>query len=79
MHCIFLCYFLQAEKMVLAVGDCVQFREEVQTTLDDLVHGQKEAQADVTKILDCPTVREAQQLLLVHQVLLTQVNITISF
>lgn len=55
--------------MVLAVGDCVQFREEVQATLDDLVQGQKEAQAEVIKILDCPTVREAQQLLLVHQVL----------
>lgn len=55
--------------MVLAVGDCVQFREEVQSTLDDLIQGQKEAQAEVTKILNCPTVREAQQLLLVHQVL----------
>lgn len=55
--------------MVLAVEDCVQFREEVQTTLDDLVQGQKEAQAEVTKILDCPTHREAQQLLLIHQVL----------
>lgn len=54
--------------MILAVGDCVQFREEVQSTLDDLVQGQKEAQADVSRILDCPTVREAQQLLLVHQV-----------
>lgn len=54
--------------MVLAVEDCVQFREEVQTTLDDLVQGQKEAQAEVTKILDSPTVREAQQLLLTHQV-----------
>lgn len=64
-----LCYIFQAEKMVLAVGDCVQFRGEVQTTLDDLVQGQKEAQAEVTRILDCPTVREAQQLLLVHQVL----------
>lgn len=55
--------------MVLAVGDCVQFRGEVQTTLDDLVQGQKEAQVEVTRILDCPTVREAQQLLLVHQVM----------
>jgi len=55
--------------MVLAVGDCVQFREEVQATLDDLVQGQKEVQADVAKILDCSTAREAQQLLLVHQVL----------
>lgn len=66
---LYLICFLQAEKMVLAVGDCVQFREEVQSTLDDLIQGQKEAQAEVTKILDCPTVREAQQLLLVHQVL----------
>lgn len=54
--------------MVLAVEDCVQFREEVQTTLDDLIQGQKEAQAEFTKILDCPTHREAQQLLLIHQV-----------
>lgn len=65
---IFLCLIIQAEKMVLAVEDCVQFREEVQTTLDDLVQGQKEAQAEATKILDSPTVREAQQLLLTHQV-----------
>ncbi|KAF1374585.1 hypothetical protein PFLUV_G00230620 [Perca fluviatilis] len=64
----------EAEKMVLAVGDCVQFREEVQITLDDLVQGQKEAQAEVTKILDCPTVREAQQLLLVHQQLLKRLK-----
>lgn len=56
--------------MVLAVEDCVQFREEVQITLDDLIQGQKETQAEVTKILDCPTVREAQQLLLIHQVML---------
>lgn len=66
--CFFYC-ILQAEKMVLAVEDCVQFREEVQTTLDDLIQGQKEAQAEFTKILDCPTHREAQQLLLIHQVL----------
>ncbi|XP_037550764.1 nesprin-1 [Nematolebias whitei] len=58
---------LEAEKMVLAVGDCVQFREEVQSTLEDLVQVQKEAQAEATKILDCSTAREAQQLLLVHQ------------
>lgn len=64
-----LCLIIQAEKMVLAVEDCVQFREEVQTTLDDLVQGQKEALAEVAKILDSPTVREAQQLLLIHQVL----------
>uniref|UniRef100_A0A3P8TBD4 Calponin-homology (CH) domain-containing protein n=1 Tax=Amphiprion percula TaxID=161767 RepID=A0A3P8TBD4_AMPPE len=66
---------IEAEKMVLAVGDCVQFREEVQTTLDDLVQGQKEAQAEVTKILDCSTAREAQQLLLVHQQLLKRLKL----
>uniref|UniRef100_A0A3Q0QYZ0 Calponin-homology (CH) domain-containing protein n=1 Tax=Amphilophus citrinellus TaxID=61819 RepID=A0A3Q0QYZ0_AMPCI len=66
---------LEAEKMVLAVGDCVQFREEVQTTLEDLVQGQKEAQAEVTKILDCSTAREAQQLLLVHQQLLKRLKL----
>lgn len=55
--------------MVLAVGDCVQFREEVQSTLHDLVQGQREAQTEVTRILDSQTVREAQQLHLVHQVL----------
>lgn len=61
--------------MVLAVEDCVQFREEVQTTLDDLLQGQKEAQAEVTNILDCPTHREAQQLLLIHQVLWGTLNV----
>lgn len=69
-HTVFFCFIVQAEKMVLSVEDCVQFKEEVQMTLDDLIQGQKEAQAEVTKILDCPTVREAQQLLLIHQVLL---------
>uniref|UniRef100_A0A3P9C6C0 Calponin-homology (CH) domain-containing protein n=1 Tax=Maylandia zebra TaxID=106582 RepID=A0A3P9C6C0_9CICH len=66
---------LEAEKMVLAVGDCVQFREEVQTTLEDLLQGQKEAQAEVTKILDCSTAREAQQMLLVHQQLLKRLKL----
>lgn len=68
-HIVFLCFIIQAEKMVLALEDCVQFKEEVQTTLDDLIQGQKESQAEANKILDCPTAREAQQLLLIHQVL----------
>nr|XP_057913481.1 nesprin-1 isoform X6 [Doryrhamphus excisus] len=66
---------IEAEKMVLAVGDCVQFREEVQTTLDDLLRAQKDAQTEVSRILDCPTVREAQQLLLVHQQLLKRLKL----
>lgn len=72
---LFLCCILcKAEKMVLAVGDCVQFREEVQSTLEDLVQVQKDAQAEATKILDCSTAREAQQLLLVHQVSLNLIT-----
>uniref|UniRef100_A0A3P9H2M7 Nesprin-1 spectrin repeats region domain-containing protein n=1 Tax=Oryzias latipes TaxID=8090 RepID=A0A3P9H2M7_ORYLA len=57
----------EAEKMLLTVGDCVQFREEVQATLEDLAQGQKEVQAEASQILDSSDPREAQQLLLVHQ------------
>lgn len=63
-----LCLIIQAEKMMLAVEDCVQFKEEVKTTLDDLIQGQKEVQVEFIKILDSPTVRDAQQLLLIYQV-----------
>lgn len=63
------CLVIQAEKMMLAVEDCVQFKEEVKTTLDDLIQGQKEVQDEFVKILDSPTVRDAQQLLLIYQVL----------
>uniref|UniRef100_A0AAV2JAL2 Calponin-homology (CH) domain-containing protein n=1 Tax=Knipowitschia caucasica TaxID=637954 RepID=A0AAV2JAL2_KNICA len=66
---------IEADKMILAVGDCVQFREEVQTTLEDLVQGQKESQTEVTKILDSPNVRDAQQLLLVYQQLLKRLKL----
>lgn len=62
------CLVVQAEKMMLAVEDCVQFKEEVKTTLDDLIQGQKEVQDEFVKILDSPTVRDAQQLLLIYQV-----------
>ncbi|CAG13184.1 unnamed protein product, partial [Tetraodon nigroviridis] len=57
----------EAEKMMLAVEDCVQFKEEVKTTLDDLIQGQKDVQVEFIKILDSPTVRDAQQLLLIYQ------------
>ncbi|KAK6304736.1 hypothetical protein J4Q44_G00253220 [Coregonus suidteri] len=62
-----LSYLTESEKVVLAVGDCVQFREEVRGTLDELVQGQQEVHLEVTRILDSETVREAQQLLQVHQ------------
>ena len=59
---------------MLAVGDCVQFREEVRGALDELVQGQQEVHLEVTRILDSETVREAQQLLQVHQVSRTGVE-----
>lgn len=60
--------FVQSEKVVLAVGDCVQFREDVKTTLEELTQGQRELQSEANKILESESVREAQQLLLLHQV-----------
>ncbi|RXM34120.1 Nesprin-1 [Acipenser ruthenus] len=57
----------ETEKVVSTVGDCVQFKEEVKRTLEELVQGQKEAQAEADKILDSESVQEAQQLLLIHQ------------
>ncbi|KAG7263985.1 hypothetical protein CRUP_026786 [Coryphaenoides rupestris] len=65
---------IEAEKMVLAVGDCVQFREEVRATLEEVVDGQKEAQVEALRILDSPTVRDAQQLLLGRQQLLKRLK-----
>lgn len=52
----------------MAVGDCVQFQEEVRNTLDELTQSQQEFQAEVTKILNSESAKEAQQLLLIHQV-----------
>uniref|UniRef100_A0A673K6M2 Calponin-homology (CH) domain-containing protein n=1 Tax=Sinocyclocheilus rhinocerous TaxID=307959 RepID=A0A673K6M2_9TELE len=57
----------ESEKVVLAVSDCVQFREEVKTTLEELTQGQQELQSETSKILNSESVREAQQLLLLHQ------------
>ncbi|MGH0114382.1 UNVERIFIED_CONTAM: hypothetical protein FKN15_005783 [Acipenser sinensis] len=62
----------QTEKVVSTVGDCVQFKEEVKRTLEELVQGQKEAQAEADKILDSESVQEAQQLLLIHQMTLSE-------
>lgn len=60
--------FMQSEKVVLAVGDCVQFQEEVRNTLDDLLQGQQELQGEVMKILNSESAKDAQQLLLIYQV-----------
>lgn len=59
---------VQSEKVALAVGDCVRFQEEVKSSLDELAQGQQELQAEVTKILNSESPKEAQQLLLIHQV-----------
>lgn len=58
----------QSERVLLAVGDCVQFQQEVRSALEELIQGQQELQAEAAKILDAETVREAQQMLLMHQV-----------
>lgn len=58
----------QSEKVVSAVGDCVQFRGEVRSTLEELLQGQQEAQEEARRILDTGSVREAQQLFLIYQV-----------
>lgn len=50
------------------MSDCVQFREEVKTTLEELTQSQQELQSETSKILDSESIREAQQLLLLHQV-----------
>ena len=50
------------------MGDCVQFQQEVRSALEELVQGQQELQTEARKILDAETVREAQQMLLTHQV-----------
>lgn len=50
------------------MSDCVQFREEVKTTLEELTQGQQELQSEIGKILDSESVREAQQVLMLYQV-----------
>lgn len=59
---------VQSEKVALAVGDCMQFQEEVRNTLDELTQGQQELQAEVTKILNSESAKEAQQMILIYQV-----------
>lgn len=51
-----------------AVGDCVQYTEEVKGTLEELITNSKEAQTEVEKILDVDNLLQAQQIFLYHQV-----------
>lgn len=59
---------IQVEKMLSNFGDCVQYKEIVQSSLEDLISGSKEVQEQAEKILDTENLFEAQQLLLHHQV-----------
>uniref|UniRef100_A0A8D2LVZ1 Spectrin repeat containing nuclear envelope protein 1 n=1 Tax=Varanus komodoensis TaxID=61221 RepID=A0A8D2LVZ1_VARKO len=57
----------EIEKTLGAVGDCVQFTEEVKGNLEDLITNSKEAQAEVEKIFHVESLLQAQQLLRYHQ------------
>uniref|UniRef100_A0A8C5RH87 Spectrin repeat containing nuclear envelope protein 1 n=1 Tax=Laticauda laticaudata TaxID=8630 RepID=A0A8C5RH87_LATLA len=58
----------EIEKTLGAVGDCVQYTEEVKGTLEELITNSKEAQTEVEKILDVDNLLQAQQIFLYHQV-----------
>ncbi|XP_053877943.1 nesprin-1-like [Malaclemys terrapin pileata] len=57
----------EIEKMLSTVGDCVQYKEEVKSALEELITNSKEAQVEAEKILDTESLLQAQQLLLHHQ------------
>ena len=54
--------------MLSNFGDCVQYKEIVKSSLEELITGSKEVQEEAEKILDTENLFEAQQLLLHHQV-----------
>ncbi|KAM6126873.1 nesprin-1-like [Pterocles gutturalis] len=57
----------EIEKILGTVGDCVQYKEEVKSAIEELINNSKEAQAEAEKILDTESLLQAQQLLLHHQ------------
>ncbi|KFQ93584.1 Nesprin-1, partial [Nipponia nippon] len=57
----------EIEKTLGTVGDCIQYKEEVKSAIEDLISNSKEAQAEAEKILDTESLLQAQQLLLHHQ------------
>lgn len=57
----------EVEKMLSNFGDCVQYKEIVKSSLEDLISGSQEVQEQAEKILDTENLFEAQQLLLHHQ------------
>ncbi|XP_021548914.1 nesprin-1-like [Neomonachus schauinslandi] len=57
----------EVEKMLSNFRDCVQYKEIVKSSLEELISGSKEVQEQAEKILDTENLFEAQQLLLHHQ------------
>lgn len=54
--------------MLRNFGECVQYKEIVTSSLEELMSGSPESQEQAEKILDTENLFEAQQLLLRHQV-----------
>lgn len=54
--------------MINNFGECVQYKEIVRSSLEELISGSQEAKDEAEKILDTDNLFEAQQLLLHHQV-----------
>uniref|UniRef100_A0A8C2US11 Calponin-homology (CH) domain-containing protein n=1 Tax=Chinchilla lanigera TaxID=34839 RepID=A0A8C2US11_CHILA len=57
----------EVEKMISNFGECVQYKEIVKSSLEELISGSQEAKDEAEKILDTENLFEAQQLLLRHQ------------
>ncbi|KAJ7409657.1 hypothetical protein WISP_113425 [Willisornis vidua] len=57
----------EIENTLGAVGDCVQYKEEVKSAIEELISNSKEVQAEAERILDTESLLQAQQLLLHHQ------------
>lgn len=54
--------------MLTDFGDCVQYKEIVKSSLEELISGSKDAEEQAEEILDAESLFEAQQLLLRCQV-----------
>ncbi|XP_016071417.1 PREDICTED: nesprin-1 [Miniopterus natalensis] len=54
----------EVEKMLTDFGDCVQYKEIVKSSLEELISGSKDAEEQAEEILDAESLFEAQQLLL---------------
>ncbi|XP_008852961.1 nesprin-1 isoform X2 [Nannospalax galili] len=57
----------EVEKILSNFGECVQYKEIVKSSLEELMSGSQESQEEAEKILDTENLFEAQQLLLHHQ------------